>query len=36
LKALWSPVELVLDAAGAFVEAITPPRSSQTSYSDLP
>jgi hypothetical protein len=36
LKSFWSPVELVLDAVGAFVDAITPPSASQTSYSDHP
>jgi hypothetical protein len=36
LQSFLSPVELVLDAVGAFVDVITPPSASQTSYSDHP
>jgi len=36
LMSFRSPVDFVLDAAGAFVDVITPPSASQTSYSDHP
>jgi len=36
LQPFLSPAELVLDAVGAFVDVITPPSASQTSYSDHP
>lgn len=36
LQSFWRPVELVLNAVGAFVDGITPPGASQTSYSDHP
>ena len=36
LRVFLRPVERVLDAVGALVDAITSPSASQTSYSDPP
>jgi hypothetical protein len=36
LQSFGRPVELVLDAVDAFIDDITPPSASQTSYSDHP
>lgn len=36
LTSVSEPAELVRDAVGAFVDAITTPGASQTSYSDHP